>query len=92
MAVYVEPLRNFGWKLGPSCHLVADSVTELHAFAGRLGLLRAWFQDHDLPHYDLTASKRKLAVCMGAIELTDEQAVKKWKAIRGARNGGCRHG
>lgn len=91
MSVYVEPLHNWGWKYGPSCHLVADSLSELHEFAGKLGMLRSWFQDKDVPHYDLIASKRKLAVMLGAIELTDEQAVKKWRALRAARDGGCTH-
>lgn len=48
------------------CHLLADSPDELHAFASRLGLKRKWFQDGRWPHYDLTASKRDLAVGLGA--------------------------
>jgi hypothetical protein len=53
---------------------VADDVDELHAFAARLGLKRAWYQDSNrLPHYDLTAGKRVLAVCMGAAEANDQK-------------------
>jgi hypothetical protein len=48
---------------------------ELHAFAARLGLIRAWFQHgHVVDHYDLTASKRALALKMGAVP-TD---LKEW--------------
>ncbi len=92
MSVYVDPLiPDMGWGLGPSCHLFADTRDELHEFAGRLGLLRRWFQDKSLPHYDLTAGKRMLALYMGAIELDRRQAVEKWRAMRLARNGGCAH-
>lgn len=52
-----------------SCHLVGDTVTELHAFARRLGLRRAWFQNLSVPHYDLTPTKRAEAIRMGALEI-----------------------
>lgn len=72
MSVYVDALvvwsKRPPWNRG-SCHLSADTLDELHAFALRLGLKRAWFQDHVLlPHYDLVPSKRALAVTLGAIE------------------------
>ncbi len=56
------------------CHLSADTVEELHAFAERLGLRRAWFQSdtHSIRggwHYDVTAPKRALAVRLGAQEV-----------------------
>ena len=36
--------------------------------AKRVGLRRAWFQDHPLhPHYDLVASKREKALAAGAV-------------------------
>lgn len=72
MAVYVDTLIDYGWKLGPSCHMTADSIEELNAFAVKIGLKTAWLQisNQDLPHYDLVASKRRLAVKFGAIEIT----------------------
>lgn len=71
--VYVDRLRDWGWRLGPSCHLITDGDNEeLHAFAASLGLKRAWFQESTSgPHYDLTASRRKRAVELGAVELED---------------------
>lgn len=92
MSVYVDPLCNFGWQLGPSCHLWADSVEELHAFAGRLGMHRSWFQDKDLPHYDLTERRRPLAIMLGAVECDRRTAVMQWRALRAARDGGCSNG
>jgi hypothetical protein len=56
------------------CHLFSDtSDAELHEFAARIGLKRAWFQKPDSPlqthrHYDLTAGKRRQAVAAGAVE------------------------
>ena len=83
--VYVDPLCNHGWRLGPSCHLFADTVDELHDFARRIGMRRSWFQGGRLPHYDLTASRRARAVECGAIELSRQEAVEKWREIRKLR-------
>lgn len=63
------------------CHLFADTVEELHEFAARIGMKRAWFQGHHnaLPHYDLIPSRRKAAVRAGAQEarLRDIIAAKR---------------
>ncbi len=72
MAAYVDKLRNWGWKLGPSCHLIADSLEELHVIAAKIGLKREWYQPSSSgPHYDLTKSRRDLAIKAGAIPLDD---------------------
>jgi hypothetical protein len=73
--VYVDELRQYPrtvkWRFGWACHLFADTVEELHEFAGALGLSRGWFQDKKtLPHYDLTKNRRAAAVKMGAVETT----------------------
>lgn len=79
MAVYVDPLVDYGWKLGPSCHMIADSVEELNAFAIKIGLKTSWLQvsKHEMPHYDLVAPKRILAVKNGAIEITRNEMSDK---------------
>jgi hypothetical protein len=74
MAVYVDDARipaRVGRIRGRWSHLTADSKDELHTFAARLGLRRAWFQDKDrgLWHYDVTESVRARAVAMGAVEM-----------------------
>lgn len=73
MSVYVDPIipciPNKNWKYHYSCHLVADTIAELHAFAVCLGLKRSWFQDKTIPHYDLTANKRREAMKLGAKEI-----------------------
>ena len=83
MAVYVDTLINYGWKLGPSCHLTADTEQELHLFASKIGMKRSWFQNSKqdiIPHYDLVASRRILALRYGAIELTRRQLVERFRA------------
>ncbi len=83
MSVYVDHLRDWGWRLGPSCHLIADSLDELHAFAASIGLRRSWFQNkRSGPHYDLTASKRNAAVALGAVELENREFVAILRRIR----------
>lgn len=75
MAVYVDSAKNsFGRML--MCHMVSDDLIELHAFAKRLGLRREWFQDQGrFPHYDISQTKRRLAINLGAIEITYRQLV-----------------
>lgn len=54
------------------------SRQELHEFAAHIGLKRAWFQEHPwVPHYDLTPSKRKLAVLHGAKEVEGAQELAR---------------
>jgi hypothetical protein len=72
--VYIDELkaslRSKCWPYDQACHMFADTDAELHLFAARLGLRRAWFQDHKrLRHYDLTKGKRAKAVRMGAREV-----------------------
>ena len=65
------------------CHMLADSLDELHAMADRIGMKRKWFQNKGVPHYDLSKSKRELAVRYGAVELGDRAAlgdlIKRWR-------------
>ena len=77
MAVYVDQLRDALWRHGKSCHLYADTLGELHAFAERIGMKRTWFQDRPgFPHYDLTAGRRKTAVLWGAVQHDKHQLVE----------------
>lgn len=87
MSVYVDDmmvsLRNRNWRYKQSCHLVADTVEELHYFAGRMRLQPAWFQDKpELPHYDLTRGMRLLAIKLGAIEVNNYGISKLMKMYR----------
>ena len=73
--VYVDPLmacvKSKRWPYSQSCHLFADTDSELFTFASILGLKRSWLQSHRRTrHYDLTEGKRKRAVALGAKEVT----------------------
>lgn len=66
MSVYVDDMQApFGRMV--MCHMVADTEAELHAMADTIGVARRWYQGD---HYDISKSKRALAVKAGAIELT----------------------
>lgn len=66
MTVYVDSIQQY--SSGPWCHMASDDLDELHRFAAKLRLRRAWFQDHAvIPHYDLRPSKRQQAIFHGAI-------------------------
>ena len=72
--VFVDELLVWHNAWGPfkkgSCHMSSDvGPEELHAFAKRIGMKRSWYQGGRHPHYDLTPSKRVLAVKMGAVEV-----------------------
>ena len=89
MAVYVDKLRDYSWKHGPSCHLIADSVDELIEFAVSIGLRREWYQPKSSPHFDLTAEARAAAVRSGAIELDNRAFVLKLRELRENRKKGA---
>lgn len=69
-------------------HLMADTPEELHAFAARLGLKRAWAQHEDDPvmlHYDVVESKRNKAIAMGAVPITWREAGRMTRERRRAQ-------
>jgi hypothetical protein len=51
-------------------------VSELHAFAIRIGIKRNWFQDGRFPHYDLTENMRRRALKAGAIDISNVDLVR----------------
>ena len=68
MSVYVDAsIHTYGRMV--MCHMIADTLEELHAMADRIGVDRRWFHAKSSPHYDLCKSKRTMAVQAGALEL-----------------------
>lgn len=87
MSVYVDTLTDYGWRLGPSCHMYADTLEELHVMAQRLGMKRRWFQnDPRLPHYDLVATRRAIAIQFGAKEVSWREMWEHMKTRSAAVN------
>lgn len=81
MTVYVDA-EAIEWRGRRWCHLVADTLDELHDFAGRLGLRRSWFQCEKYPHYDVTMSVRTRALKLGALDAEREVIVACCKKMR----------
>jgi hypothetical protein len=49
------------------CHMIADTEEELHTMAHKIGVARKWYQGD---HYDITLSKKAVAIKLGAKEIT----------------------
>jgi hypothetical protein len=82
MAVYVDA-EAIRWRGREWCHLVADSLDELHVFAKKLGLRRQWFQEKSYyPHYDVTMSVRDKALNFGALSIDRAALIACCKKIR----------
>jgi len=82
MPVYVDPLfktlKSKKWRHDEACHLIGDSLEELHSFAEKIGLKHCWFQPRRKgPHYDLTANVRRKAISSGAKELNRKEFFRK---------------
>ena len=83
VSVYVDPIRpvEYGrWKY--ACHMIADTLDELHSMAGAIGMQRSWFQPSSFPHYDLLRFRREAAVKLGAVELEKRPFIHKLREIR----------
>ena len=68
------------------CHMIADTLDELHAMANEIGVARRWFQwraSH--PHYDICKSKRAAAVQAGAVEVDRHGLVAVMRRTRHLR-------
>ncbi len=94
--IMVDELRSWPGQAAPrvfgagrdSCHLTTDgSLDDLHAFAGKLGMKRVWFQDHPRhPHYDLTPRRRAFALRLGALFVPSrDQARARLKRVSDAQ-------
>jgi hypothetical protein len=85
MAVYVDDSR-IRWRGREWSHLIADTTEELHAFAARLGLRRAWcHRNPERPwkdHYDIPDAKRRVAIGLGATPITSREAAEMLRARR----------
>ncbi|UTH75681.1 DUF4031 domain-containing protein [Chromobacterium sp. IIBBL 290-4] len=82
MTVYVDNVR-IKWRGRQWCHLVADSLDELHRFAVSIGLKKAWFQcNASYPHYDITIERREIALQLGALEGKRSDIIKCGKILK----------
>lgn len=81
MTVYIDN-ANLKFKGMRMCHMVADTPAELHEMADKIGLRRSWFQDKSsIPHYDVSLSKKALAIMHGAEPITSKELVGKFDVM-----------
>lgn len=58
------------------CHLLADSIDELHEFAASVGLSKhAFHRAARIPHYDISTRQRFLVLAKGAQSVTVRQGI-----------------
>jgi hypothetical protein len=77
MSVYVDDMRaNYGRMV--MCHMLADTHDELLAMADKIGMQLRCIQHAGTPkeHFDVSLTKRALAVHYGALEITWKEAGK----------------
>jgi hypothetical protein len=85
MAILVDPIFDCPGPNGHTrwSHMGSDDhsergLAELHKMAVKIGLKRNWFQNKKYhKHYDVTPSKRKLAISYGAIEVSQREYVRR---------------
>lgn len=81
MSVYVDKGK-IAYRRMKMCHMLADTVEELHEMADKIGIKRKWFQDENTPHYDICQSKKELAISFGAIEADRNKVVELIRKYR----------
>lgn len=73
MTVYVDNMQaKYSPKHRPGVvyvmsHMIADTDEELFAMAAKIGVAKRW---HQGDHFDVTQSRRELAIQYGAVEIT----------------------
>lgn len=83
MAVYVD--RSFRkFRRMVTCHMLADTLVELHEMADRIGARRSWFQYSrtGVPHYDIPLFRRVEAIRLGAREIGRHETVEVMERTR----------
>lgn len=83
MTVYVDSPRH---RLGrmKMCHMVADTLEELHAMAVKLDVSKHFQNKAGAPHYDICKANRARAIALGAVEVTSRQLLTRaWASAGG---------
>lgn len=84
MAVYVDSSKHRHGRM-IMCHMIADSLDELHQMAARIGVARRHFQCPPKarnPHYDICKANRAKAIEYGALEVTSRKIVEVGRRLR----------
>ena len=74
----MEILIDFPNSKNGYCHLVADSIDNLHFFAQSIGLKRCWFENKKgkkRPHYDVKGEMIQKAINAGAKQVSSKEII-----------------
>lgn len=82
MAIYVDfvciEFRGHKW-----CHMLADSLQELHEFAALIDVDRRLFhRNASYPHYDVTVQMRETAIEYGALPADRRKIIECAKKLK----------
>ena len=81
MTVYVDDAVHL-WRGRRWAHLMADTLGELHAMAGQLGLPRRAFQNKTSgAHYDVDVELREQALVLGAVAISRHHDRARVRAV-----------
>lgn len=82
MAVYVDS-ANISFRQDKWCHLLADSLDELHDFALLINVDKRWFHKNaSYPHYDITVRTREIAISRGALPSNRKKIIECAKKLK----------
>ena len=82
MAIYVDfvQIKFKGYKW---CHMLADSLQELHDFAAFIDVdARLFHRNASYPHYDITVQMREIAIAQGAIPADRKKIIECAKKLK----------
>ena len=82
MAIYVDfmqiEFKGYKW-----CHMLADTLQELHDFAALIELdVRLFHRHASYPHYDVTVQMRQTAIKYGAIPADRKKIIECAKKLK----------
>jgi hypothetical protein len=89
MTAYVDPavFKKSATGRKSYCHMVADTLAELHSFASMIGIKPHFYHRHrTMPHYDLTAEQRMVAIQFGAQLITSRELCVIAKSAKASLN------
>ncbi|MBO1530512.1 DUF4031 domain-containing protein [Psychrobacter sp. F1192] len=82
MAVYVDfvciEFKGYKW-----CHMLADTLQELHEFAELINVdKRLFHRNASYPHYDITTEMRLIAIEYGAMQADRKKIIECAKKLK----------
>lgn len=79
--IYIDTLKSYPGHEVQYAHMTADSLTELHTYAQKLGLGKEWFHNVRHPHYDISEKLYALAVTNAKV-VNSRVIVEKSKLLK----------